>query len=316
MLGHEISPFLKKLFLDLYRVAIVDGFLKPEELRTLYKIGEERGVSIEEIQEIIRNPVGVTKLFSERDDKEQYLIDITKIIISDGFIRDEEIYLWERIAKTIFSDPINIEVIKEEIFSTVINEYISDEKKRIDNIKKLLNNELNDILNHSLPKTKTKVTQENSKMKVNLIQKKHDYNISRIIDSRFFFYGVTTLKKVVIKDTFIKVFSDYGLEINPKNFSFAISNDYGKLKKKYKTLIEKASKGYFDFLVYGEHPHSITGSSSQNSWEHKLKNRKTLVIGNHHKEITKAMVKEYAEYFANSIIENGFSSNKQKSMTA
>lgn len=81
---------LKNHFLALYKLALSDGSLDMEELELLYKIGLERGISREEINEIVISPGVTTQVPDSLEDKIRNLYDLVRIAWADGIIDQEE----------------------------------------------------------------------------------------------------------------------------------------------------------------------------------------------------------------------------------
>lgn len=82
---------LKSHFLNLYAMALSDTEIDTVELETLYKIGQERGIEQQEIDQIILNPDKVKFTFPDNlHDKIIYLYDFAKIILADGIVDDQE----------------------------------------------------------------------------------------------------------------------------------------------------------------------------------------------------------------------------------
>lgn len=82
---------LKSHFLNLYSLALADTRVDTTELEMLFKLGQERGVLKEEIEELILKPNKV-KFFIPQDTltKVEYLYDFTQIILADGIDDERE----------------------------------------------------------------------------------------------------------------------------------------------------------------------------------------------------------------------------------
>ena len=82
---------LKGHFLNLYHIALSDYQVDTKELEMLYKIGEEKGVSRAEIDEIVIRPDSVK--FSAPEsvlEKIESLYDFARIAWADGKIDENE----------------------------------------------------------------------------------------------------------------------------------------------------------------------------------------------------------------------------------
>lgn len=294
MLGHKIDIFSQSLFLDLYRIAIVDGILESNELRMMYRIGEERGVSIEEIQEIIRNPGNSKEKPILDADKIQYLMDVSKIIISDSTIKDEELYLWDKVALKILGEESDIEQVKKAIFKRVVDKYIEKEEKRVESLRLQLCEELEDkILSKDSCKT---VNEISDSIKDSIKHANPDF--PNIEPPTIFMLGMFKLSKQQIRSIFRPIFLDAGITLNNKSFKFAIDKDYTEIKSGHKTLITNATNGVYDLLIYGPHPHNVHGFG-QKTWENVLENTGTSVFGDHSSPPSKSKMAEYARCFIN-----------------
>ena len=86
-----LDTTLKGHFLNLYHMAISDAEVDTTELEILYKIGEERGVSRNEIDEVVVRPDTIK--FSPPEsvlEKIESLYDFAKIAWADGKIDENE----------------------------------------------------------------------------------------------------------------------------------------------------------------------------------------------------------------------------------
>jgi len=79
-----INDDLKSHFLNLYSIALSDCQIDTTELDMLFKFGEERGVSKEDIEKLILNPNKVNFVIPEDTLKKvEYLYDFARIIWAD-----------------------------------------------------------------------------------------------------------------------------------------------------------------------------------------------------------------------------------------
>jgi len=87
----KMNDDLKSHFLNLYSLALADTQVDTTELEMLFKLGQERGVLKEEIEELILKP-GKVKFFIPQDTltKVEYLYDFTQIILADGIVDERE----------------------------------------------------------------------------------------------------------------------------------------------------------------------------------------------------------------------------------
>jgi uncharacterized tellurite resistance protein B-like protein len=104
----EVDNFQKSHFLNLFNIALSDNSVDPMELKELYRIGEESGVSIEEIDFIIENPHKVKTTQYDNDFQLfNALLNVSQMILADGKIDPREITLFKRI---LASNNVNREI--------------------------------------------------------------------------------------------------------------------------------------------------------------------------------------------------------------
>jgi len=91
---------LKSHFINLYLVALSDGNFEEKELETILKIGEEKGLSKTEFEQIILNPTSVEFHYPETFiEKIEFLFDFTRVIMADEKIDDEEKFTFFKFCK-------------------------------------------------------------------------------------------------------------------------------------------------------------------------------------------------------------------------
>ncbi|WP_353780111.1 hypothetical protein [Winogradskyella sp. 3972H.M.0a.05] len=87
----NITTELKSHFLRLYQMAFSDDNFDVLELQMLYRFAEERGVSTNELNEILQNPSHGTSLPETLEDRIDYLYDLAIMIWADNIVtKDEE----------------------------------------------------------------------------------------------------------------------------------------------------------------------------------------------------------------------------------
>ena len=82
---------LKGHFINLYLIALSDNDFDERELETILQIGQEKGITREEFEQIIINPTSVE--FYYPDDfksKINMLYDYVRVIDADDVVTDEE----------------------------------------------------------------------------------------------------------------------------------------------------------------------------------------------------------------------------------
>jgi hypothetical protein len=286
----KINPLHQLLFLNLYRVAIVDGFLDPSELRMLNRIGEERGVSVDEIQKIIRTPTQDNNIILSFDDKIQYLMDVSKIIISDLTIKDEELYLWDKIAHRILGEERKVDQLKKEIFKRVIEEHIKQQEVHLNTLKTHLLEELNDKVLDTIPG-------------VVELPEGADPTPPTKQPPSIIMLGQFLQTKQQLRSLFKPIFNEVGITLTNRDFKFAIAKEYNKIKSGHKMLIKNALNGIYDILIYGPHPHNLTGNTN-GAWETLLENTDTTVFGSFNSPNSNAKLQEYAKDFSQKWVES------------
>ena len=86
-----ITNELKNHFLNLYMLALCDNDFDEKELETIYQIGEERGVSQGDFEEIIINPTKANIHYpSDFIEQVKLLYDFIRVIWADGKIEEDE----------------------------------------------------------------------------------------------------------------------------------------------------------------------------------------------------------------------------------
>lgn len=86
----EITTKLKSHFLRLYQIAFSDDNFDPSELKMLYYFAEERGVSPEQLQNILINPIQEAVIPESLNDKIDYLYDLAIMIWADKVVTEDE----------------------------------------------------------------------------------------------------------------------------------------------------------------------------------------------------------------------------------
>jgi uncharacterized tellurite resistance protein B-like protein len=88
---NEISNKLKSHFLRLYQMAFSDDNFDKLELKMLYHFAEERGVTEEQLQQVLLNPLTDDSAIPETlKQKIEYLNDLAKMIWADGIVTEDE----------------------------------------------------------------------------------------------------------------------------------------------------------------------------------------------------------------------------------
>lgn len=87
----NISTELKSHFLRLYQMALLDDNFNVLELQMLYKFAEERGISKDQLNEILLSPYQELSIPETLDEKIEYLYDLALMIWADDVATEDEI---------------------------------------------------------------------------------------------------------------------------------------------------------------------------------------------------------------------------------
>jgi uncharacterized tellurite resistance protein B-like protein len=113
---------LKKQFLNLYQMALADSKLEVSELELLYKIGEEKGIPVTEIDDIIIHPDLVEDFKPETViEKVECLYDLARIAVADGNVDENERKLLNSFAHKFDFKEENIPLIVQFLVDEAIS---------------------------------------------------------------------------------------------------------------------------------------------------------------------------------------------------
>ncbi|WP_425236979.1 hypothetical protein [Ulvibacterium sp.] len=87
----NISTELRSHFLRLYQIAFTDDNFDVLELQMLYKFAEERGISKDQLNDILLHPSQDSKIPTSLEGKIEYLYDLALMIWADGLATDDEV---------------------------------------------------------------------------------------------------------------------------------------------------------------------------------------------------------------------------------
>lgn len=87
----NISTELKSHFLRLYQIAFTDDNFDVLELQMLYKFAEERGISKDQLNDILLHPSQDSIIPKTLEGKIEYLYDLALMIWADGIVTDDEV---------------------------------------------------------------------------------------------------------------------------------------------------------------------------------------------------------------------------------
>jgi len=85
-----ITNELKSHFLRLYQIAFSDDEFDILELQMLYKFAEERGISKEQLNNILLNPSHNSSIPESKEKRIEYLYDLALMVWADNKVTDDE----------------------------------------------------------------------------------------------------------------------------------------------------------------------------------------------------------------------------------
>jgi tellurite resistance protein len=299
----ELEKDKKALLLDLYRVAWIDGEITNEEQLIINKICFENGISFDELASILKGKKEENTLPTEENDKRKHLFEVARLIIADGKIREEEIFLFDRILSALRFDNKAKDVLKKEIFKIVIDEYFRNEEKRLNDLKEQLSYEYEKNIN---VETERLYPESDIKKMINDLKSGYEkgiYGIGHVKKPRIFLLGQFNQDENYIIDLITSVFRKYNIELDDKTVK-TCTGDYKKVKKTFSNYNQALQNGSFDYFLYGPHPHHLNGKNNEQTWEEYLKSTSTLVKGDYDKPLSKEQIKKFSQQFAKHWISN------------
>lgn len=85
-----ISTELKSHFLRLYQIAFSDDNFDVLEMKMLYKFAEERGLTKDQLNDLLLNPSHNTSIPESLEKRVEYLYDLAVMIWADEKVTDDE----------------------------------------------------------------------------------------------------------------------------------------------------------------------------------------------------------------------------------
>lgn len=85
-----ITVALKGHFLRLYQIAFSDDNFHPLELKMLYRFAEDRGITRDELNDILLSPSNSVVIPDDLEEKIAYLYDLAIMIWADEQITEDE----------------------------------------------------------------------------------------------------------------------------------------------------------------------------------------------------------------------------------
>ncbi|NDI98168.1 hypothetical protein GWA97_03680 [Flavobacterium sp. LaA7.5] len=116
-----ISTELKSHFLRLYQIAFSDDNFDVLEMQMLYKFAEERGLSKEQLNDILLNPSHDSSIPESLEQRIEYLYDLAVMIWADEKVTEDEYITLKKYCK-------KFEFLDENI--TALADYLLDCAKK------------------------------------------------------------------------------------------------------------------------------------------------------------------------------------------
>ena len=116
-----ISTELKSHFLRLYQMAFSDDNFDVLEMQMLYKFAEERGLTKEQLNDILLNPSHDSSIPESLEQRIEYLYDLAVMIWADEKVTDDEYITLKKYCK-------KFEFLDENI--TALADYLLDCAKK------------------------------------------------------------------------------------------------------------------------------------------------------------------------------------------
>lgn len=114
-----MQTIARSQILELFTLAIADGFVSPDELALIYQKGEALGMDAAAVDDVIKNPHRVS--FSSPEslvDAITRLYDLARVVLSDGTIDPREVSTMHAFARRFeiredLIDPIVAALVEE-----------------------------------------------------------------------------------------------------------------------------------------------------------------------------------------------------------
>lgn len=114
----KISAHLKGQFLRLYQMAASDGEFSSTELEMLYQYALSRGVSKDQLMNILYAPIGKIEIPIDLETKVNYLLDLCNMILADGVVEEDELITLKKYAIRFGFFPENINELSEYLIES------------------------------------------------------------------------------------------------------------------------------------------------------------------------------------------------------
>lgn len=125
-----ISTELKSHFLRLYQIAFSDDNFDVLEMQMLYKFAEERGISKEQLNDVLLNPSHDSSIPTSLEKRVEYLYDLAVMIWADKEVTEDEYRTLKKYCK-------KFEFLDENI--TELADYLLDAAKKNSSKEEIIN---------------------------------------------------------------------------------------------------------------------------------------------------------------------------------
>ncbi|MBN4085039.1 hypothetical protein JYT89_01710 [Flavobacteriaceae bacterium AH-315-B10] len=126
-----ISTELKSHFLRLYQMAFSDDNFDVLEMKMLYMFAEERGITKEQLNDVLLNPSHDSSIPESLEKRVEYLYDLAVMIWADEKVTDDEYITLKKYCK-------KFEFLDENI--SQLADYLLDSAKKNVNKEEIIKN--------------------------------------------------------------------------------------------------------------------------------------------------------------------------------
>lgn len=108
---NQITATLQSRFLRLYQMACADENFDAPEMKQLYLFAEQRGVETSQLEKILTDPMARISIPSSREDRIEYLYDLSVMIWADKEVTDNEYSTLQKFCRRFQFEDANIDGI-------------------------------------------------------------------------------------------------------------------------------------------------------------------------------------------------------------
>ncbi len=99
-------------------MALTDGEFSTQEWKMLHSLALERGISANELEEILVNTTGAIPIPEKLEDRLEYLFDLAKMIWADGKVVPDEVETLQKYCKKFMFKDENIAELAEYLLKS------------------------------------------------------------------------------------------------------------------------------------------------------------------------------------------------------